>query len=42
MEQIGAAAQSKDANKLFEVSGRLDQVCEDCHLQFWYPDQKAR
>ncbi len=41
MDQIVAAAQTKDAAKLFDVSGRLDQVCEDCHVQFWYPEQKA-
>ena len=41
MDEIVAAAQSKDAAKLFEVSGSLDQVCENCHMQFWYPQQKA-
>jgi hypothetical protein len=41
MDQIAAAAQAKDAAKLFDVSGRLDQVCEVCHVQFWYPEQKA-
>ncbi len=42
MDQIGAAAQAKDAAKLFNASGGLDQICESCHLQFWYPDQKTR
>jgi cytochrome c556 len=42
MDQIVAAAKAKDAAKLFEVSGNLDQVCENCHLQFWYPQQKKR
>lgn len=41
MDQVLAAGQAKDAAKLFDVSGRLDQVCEDCHLQFWYPNQKT-
>jgi hypothetical protein len=41
MDQIVAAAQAKDAAKVFDVSGRLDQVCEDCHVQFWYPEQKT-
>jgi hypothetical protein len=40
MDQIGAAANAKDAAKLFEVSGALDQVCESCHIKFWYPEQK--
>jgi hypothetical protein len=41
MDQIVAAAKAKDAAKLFDVSGGLDQVCENCHLRFWYPEQKA-
>jgi cytochrome c556 len=41
MEEIVAAAKVKDARKLFDVSGRLDQECEGCHTQFWYPDEKG-
>jgi cytochrome c556 len=41
MDEVIAAAQKKDATKLADVSGRLDQVCESCHMQFWYPEQKA-
>lgn len=41
MDQIVTAAKAKDAAKLFEVAGALDQVCESCHMQFWYPEQKA-
>jgi cytochrome c556 len=37
MDQIIAAAKARDAKKLFDVSGALDQVCEDCHMKFWYP-----
>jgi cytochrome c556 len=40
MDQVTAAAKTKDAAKLFDVSGQLDQVCETCHAKFWYPDQK--
>ena len=40
MDQIIAAAKAKNAAKVFEVSGTLDQVCEDCHQKFWYPGQK--
>jgi hypothetical protein len=42
MDQVVSAAQTKNATKLFDVSGRLDQLCEDCHLQFWYPEQKGQ
>jgi cytochrome c556 len=40
MDQVVAAAKAKDAAKLFDVSGALDQVCEDCHVKFWYPEKK--
>lgn len=39
MDQIVAAARTHDAAKLADVSGALDQVCEQCHLQYWYPEQ---
>jgi cytochrome c556 len=41
MDELIAAARAKDAQKLFDVSGRLDQECEGCHTQFWYPDEKG-
>ena len=39
MDQIVTAAQAKNAQKLFDASGNLDQICEDCHVKFWYPNQ---
>lgn len=33
------AIDARDAEKLSDVSGALDSVCEGCHLQFWYPSQ---
>jgi cytochrome c556 len=41
MDQVLAAAQAKNAQKLFDSSGGLDQVCENCHVQFWYPEEKT-
>jgi cytochrome c556 len=41
MDEVIASTQKKDATKLADVSGRLDQVCEQCHMQFWYPNQKT-
>ncbi|HEX6996777.1 MAG TPA: hypothetical protein VF322_01460 [Gammaproteobacteria bacterium] len=38
--QAIAAIDARDANKLSDVSGALDSVCEGCHLQFWYPNQQ--
>lgn len=40
MDELIVAAKAKDAQKLFDVSGRLDQECEGCHTQFWYPNEK--
>lgn len=35
------AVDAKDANKLSEVGGTIDEACEQCHTTYWYPDQKA-
>lgn len=34
------AIDARDAQRLVEAGGRLDQACERCHLQYWYPDDK--
>jgi len=32
----------KDADALFQAGSELDKVCENCHLEYWYPgDRKA-
>lgn len=33
------AATTRDAETLGEASARLDEVCEACHIQYWYPEQ---
>jgi cytochrome c556 len=40
MDGVVASTRSKNAAKLAEASGTLDQICENCHTQFWYPEQK--
>jgi len=30
----------KDAKGLFDFGGALDTACENCHLEYWYPDDK--
>ena len=42
MDEVVTAARAKDAIKLAEVSGRLDEVCESCHKQFWYPESPPK
>jgi len=36
-EGLIAAARSKDVKVAAKVADGLDQVCETCHMQFWYP-----
>ena len=31
----------KDANELWDAGDNLDQACESCHLEYWYPGDKA-
>lgn len=33
------AANMRNATTLMDASGRLDEVCEACHVKFWYPKQ---
>lgn len=41
-DEFLAAARARDAVKLQAASGRLDEVCEGCHVRFWYPDDAAK
>jgi len=38
---IATAARAHDAATVGPLIDALDGVCEDCHLEYWYPDQKA-
>ncbi|WP_336981813.1 hypothetical protein [Altererythrobacter fulvus] len=40
MGDIAAAAKARDAQRAGELVGEIDGVCENCHLEFWYPQQK--
>ena len=37
--EIESAAKARDAIRTVTLSENLDDVCESCHKQFWYPDQ---
>jgi hypothetical protein len=37
--QMLAAADSRNPQGLVDAGDTLDQVCEGCHLKFWYPGQ---
>jgi len=32
---------TKKAEELWEAGDNLDQACEGCHIQYWYPGDKA-
>jgi hypothetical protein len=36
-----AAADAKDAQKLFEVGEQIENACENCHTHYWYPNEKV-
>jgi hypothetical protein len=38
--QMLAAADAKNPQGLIDAGDTMDQVCESCHLEFWYPGQK--
>jgi hypothetical protein len=33
------AIEAKDAEKLLDVGNGIDEACEKCHLQYWYPNE---
>jgi Cytochrome C' len=38
--QVLQAIDEKRADRLVDAGGRVDQACESCHTQFWYPNDK--
>jgi hypothetical protein len=32
---------NRKTDELFEAGGNLDQACEACHIEYWYPGDKA-
>jgi cytochrome c556 len=41
MAELAAAARAHDGGKAGPLINQLDAVCEACHLDYWYPSQKA-
>lgn len=39
--EVMDVANKKDVNALFEASEDLDRACEACHLEYWYPGDRA-
>ena len=34
------AIRSHDAARLFDIGDKVDNACESCHLEYWYPGDK--
>jgi cytochrome c556 len=41
MADLAKAANKHDAATAGPIINQLDSVCESCHIEFWYPSQKA-
>jgi hypothetical protein len=39
--EVLEVVKKKDRDGLFPASGDLDEACEGCHLEYWYPGDKA-
>jgi hypothetical protein len=39
--QVIDIVKNKRTSELWDASYNLDQACESCHLQYWYPGDKA-
>jgi hypothetical protein len=39
--QVLEIVKRKDTKELWDASDNLDNACESCHLEFWYPGEKA-
>ena len=35
-----AAIDAEDPARLFEAGGKLDEACEECHVRYWYPNDR--
>jgi len=38
--EVLKAIDAKDAPKVFELGEQIDTACENCHKQYWYPNEK--
>jgi hypothetical protein len=34
------AIDAKDSQKVFEIGEQIEQACENCHRQYWYPNEQ--
>jgi len=39
--KVLAIVKARDTDKLFQAGSDIDRACEACHLEYWYPGDKA-
>ena len=39
--EVMEIADKRDVKALFEASADIDMACENCHLEYWYPGDRA-
>jgi cytochrome c556 len=39
--EVVETAKKKDVDALWQAGGDLDEACEACHLEYWYPGDKT-
>jgi hypothetical protein len=39
--EVMEIVKQKNANELWDAGENLDQACESCHIQYWYPGDRA-
>lgn len=41
VQKLQGAIKARDLQAISDLGGELDEVCETCHLHFWYPPKTA-
>ena len=39
--KVLAIVKARDTDKLFQAGSNIDRACEACHLEYWYPGDRA-
>jgi hypothetical protein len=39
--EVMEVVKRKDVDELWDAGENLDQACENCHLEYWYPGERA-
>ncbi len=42
VQKMQGAIKARDLQAISDLGGELDEVCESCHLHFWYPQQEKQ